>query len=148
MTYVIGNQNIVLTICRRKHDCRNKMEFTALSSSLIYGLSSIAILNRLSDSSFDYHKSALNTCSWPVCGNFVCTGRLLKRQDRACHCQPSHRSRSSTAIRLSFDFRSIAANNAGQIELEHHVHLLQLPVIASIHIHISFRMCQDGDIAF
>ena len=47
-----------------------------------------------------------------------------------------------------FDFRSIAANNAGQIELEHHVHLLQLPVIASIHIHISFRMCQDGDIAF
>ena len=66
MTYVIGNQNIVLTICRRKHDCRNKMEFTALSSSLIYGLSSIAILNRLSDSSFDYHKSALNTCSWPV----------------------------------------------------------------------------------
>lgn len=24
-----------------------------------------------------------------------------------------------------FDFRSIAANNAGQIELEHHVHLLQ-----------------------
>lgn len=47
-----------------------------------------------------------------------------------------------------FDFRPVATNDAGQIELEEYVHPFQLPVITFIHIHIPFGMCQDGDIAF